>query len=99
MTSNRTIKTSFKRTLIVAAGTIGMAWASNAYADDASPNAAAGQTVPVLSTASAHSERSFDLRDHGDRFKLAIEAIEKEALKPEWAWDNCEKEDRVARKD
>ncbi len=99
MTRNRTAKTSFKRTLIVATGMIGMAWVSNAHADDASRNACVEQTASVQSTASANSEQSFDLRDHGDRFKLAIEAIKNEAQRPEWTWDASDKDGCVARKD
>jgi len=98
MISNRTYKTSFKRTLYVATGLIGMAWMSNAYANDELRNTSPKQSTAIQSTAAAASERSFNLRDHGDRFKLAIEAIKKQAQKPEWAWDDSDKDGRVARK-
>jgi hypothetical protein len=95
MTSNRTIK----RTLLVATTLAGMAWMTNAHADDGSRNTSGERTVSIQPTVPARGERSFDLRDYGDRFKLAIEAIKKEAQKPAWTWEDCEHDSRVARKD
>jgi len=90
MTSNRTIKTSIKRSLILVAAVAGMASASAAYGDDATRVASTAQTVTVPTTAAAQSAQKFDLRKYGDRFKLAIEAIRKNSQKPDWTWDEGE---------
>ena len=96
MTSNRTIKTSIKRSLIVATALAGMAFANPVHADDAAKIASAAQTAPAPTAEAKRSEQSFDLKDHGDRFKLAIEAIRKNNRKPDWTWEEGEN-NRVAK--
>ena len=94
MTSNRTIKTPIKRTLIVATTLASMAWMGAAHADEVVRTASAAQTAAVQTTAPV---RSFDLRDYGDRFKLAIEAMKKNGQKPDWTWDDSEEDRRLAK--
>lgn len=95
MTSNRTIKNSIKRSLIVSTALAGMAFLSTAHADDATRVASTAQTVPA--TNQARSTQGFDLEKYGDRFKLAIEAIRKNNRKPDWTWEEGE-DGRVAKK-
>lgn len=90
MTRNRTIHTAIKQTLFVAATLAGMAWTGSAQAEDVTQVASVQTVVP------ARSERSFDLRDHGDRFKLALEAIRKESRTPDWGWEDCDENHKVA---
>ena len=101
MTSNRTIKTPIKHALIVATTLAGTTWMGNAYADDATKIAAANETAPVQMADTADSDQRFDLQAYGDRFKLAIKAIEEEVKKPRWGWSACDEDDdgRVASND
>jgi hypothetical protein len=96
MTSNRSAKISSKHALIIAMATIAMAWAGYAHAEDATRKPTGQSTASVQSTVSAQGAPSFDLRDYGDRFKLAMEAIKKESQKPDWTWARCEEDSRLA---
>jgi len=90
MTRNHTVHTAIKHTLIVAATLAGMAWIGSAQAEDVTQVASVQTVVPV------RSERSFDLREYGDRFTLALEAIRKESQKPDWGWEDCDQNHKVA---
>jgi hypothetical protein len=89
MMSNRKTKTPIKRVLIVATTLAGTAWLSSAYAEDATKIAAIDETASAQMADAADSDRRFDLKAYGDRFKLAITAIEEEARKPHWGWEAC----------
>lgn len=69
---------------------IGLTWSGAGNADDGSRKRIAEETAPVQSAA-VPGNQYFDLRSHGDRFKLTIEAIEKESRKPRWNWDDGNK--------
>jgi hypothetical protein len=101
MTGDRTIKTPIKHVFIVATTLAGTAWMGNAFADDATKIAAINETAPTQTADTADSDQRFDLQAYGDRFKLAIKAIEEEAKKPGWGWGACDEEDdgRVASND
>lgn len=89
MTSKLITKTPIKRVLFVVATLAGTAWLSSAYADDATKIAAIDETASAQMADAADSDRRFDLQAYGDRFKLAIKAIEEEARKPHWGWEAC----------
>ena len=95
MTGNRTIKTPIKHALIVAMTLTGTAWMGKAYADDATKLAVPHEAAPVQTANTVNSDQRFDLHAYGDRFKLAINAIEQEASKPRWGWACDEDVDQV----
>lgn len=84
--------------LALTAVVIGLTWIGGSNADDGSRDAIVAKTTAVQSTAKVTSEQRFDLRAYGDRFKLAIEAIENDSRKPEWTWDDSDDDGRIARK-
>lgn len=90
MTRNPTTKTS----IIIASALFAMAFAGNAYAE--SPTVS--QSASVQSARAAEAVRSVDLRAYGDRFKLAIKAIEQDSKKPDWTWADGA-ETQAAKKD
>jgi hypothetical protein len=93
MISNRTNKIPVKQALIVTAILVATAWIGDAYAEDAMKTAATDETAPTQMAGPADADRRFDLQAHGDRFKLAIKAIEEEAKKPCWGWADCPEDD------
>lgn len=94
MTSNCSAKISSKHALIIAMAMIAVAWARYAHAEDATWKATGQSTASVRSADSTQGAPRFDLRGHGGRFKLAMEAIGKESQKPEWTWADCEEDSR-----
>lgn len=76
---------------------IGMTGIGGSNAADGLRNANAGATVAVQSTTTVPSGQRFDLRAYGTRFKLAIEAVEKNSRKPEWTWDDSDNDGRSAK--
>jgi hypothetical protein len=96
MTSNRTIKPPIKCALVVATTVASTAWMGNAYADDASKTAVVSAMAPTQTAITASNNQIFDLRAFGDRFRLAIKAVEEEANKPGWGWeDDCDEDEMV----
>jgi hypothetical protein len=93
MTSKRITKTPIKYALIVATTLVGTAWMGNAYADDATKMTAINEAAPAQMADTADSDQHFDLQAYGDRFKLAIKAIKKEAQNPRWGWSACDEDD------
>ena len=95
MTSNRNTKAPIKRALILVTILAGTAWTGSAYADDATKIAVPNEAAPVQTANTVNSDQRFDLHAYGDRFKLAIKAIEQAANKPDWGWACDEDVDQV----
>lgn len=86
----------YRSRLALTAVAIGLTGFSVSNAADGSRDANAEATVAVQSTTTVPSGQRFDLRAYGNRFKLAIEAIEKNSRKPEWTWDDSDDDGRSA---
>jgi len=85
------MRQTFSRShLALIAVIIGLTWSSGSNAGDGSRSMITKETAAVGSTITVSSEQRFDLRAYGNRFKLAIEATEKDSRKPKWTWDDCD---------
>lgn len=80
--------------LALTAVVIGLAGIGGGNAADGARDASAKATVAVQSTTTDSGGQRFDLRAYGNRFKLAIETIEKNSRRPEWTWDDSDDDGR-----
>lgn len=90
------MRQTFSRShLVLVAAIIGLTWSGGSNAGGGPRSLIAKETAVVKSTIIVPSEQRFDLRSYGNRFKLAIEAIENESRKPAWIWDDCDDDGRI----